>query len=185
MCMGNTDYGIALVHAHMHIFIWKRACVHNYASSLYVCRRRMLSLLASTCACMHKHACLTDDIWIKSCKHDTGTIQPVCMNILRICLHIWLLIHTHTHTHACSLGCSNRTRSGIWSYTYTYVTMPAGEGTVSGPGSSEGWVRVNWDRGGSNSYRFGASSAYDLIIAQPITSVRPCYCDFVVFLIMF
>ncbi|KAK9885691.1 hypothetical protein WA026_012456 [Henosepilachna vigintioctopunctata] len=41
---------------------------------------------------------------------------------------------------------------------------PSGEGTVTGEIHS-GWIDVNWDHGGSNSYRMGAEGKYDLKLA--------------------
>ena len=37
-----------------------------------------------------------------------------------------------------------------------------GPGVVVGPGSSDKWVKVKWDSGASNNYRWGANNAYDL-----------------------
>ncbi|XP_067942720.1 E3 ubiquitin-protein ligase HECTD1-like [Watersipora subatra] len=42
--------------------------------------------------------------------------------------------------------------------------QPAGEGTVVGE-LHNGWVDVNWDNGGSNSYRMGAEGKFDLALA--------------------
>ena len=45
-----------------------------------------------------------------------------------------------------------------------------GPGTVtqgSGESSSEDWVRVKWDHGSSNGYRWGAENCYDLLVIAP------------------
>lgn len=56
-----------------------------------------------------------------------------------------------------------------WSYDMWF----AGEGVVTGPHINEGWWLVTWDAGGSNSYRWGADGAYDLIVlSTPAPTVR-------------
>jgi hypothetical protein len=45
-----------------------------------------------------------------------------------------------------------------------------GPGTVtqgSGESSSEDWVRVKWDHGSQNGYRWGAENCYDLLVIDP------------------
>ncbi len=45
-----------------------------------------------------------------------------------------------------------------------------GPGTVtqgSGESSSDDWVRVRWDHGSSNGYRWGAENCYDLVVIAP------------------
>ena len=51
-------------------------------------------------------------------------------------------------------------------------------GTITGPSSSSGWCRVEWDKGGSNSYRVGENGAYDLCVvsAVPSSSVSSSRC---------
>ena len=42
---------------------------------------------------------------------------------------------------------------------------PPGVGTVTGE-LRNGWIEVNWDHGGANSYRMGAEGKYDLQLAD-------------------
>lgn len=44
--------------------------------------------------------------------------------------------------------------------------MPGGEGRVIGELGEDGWVRVAWDAGGTNSYRMGKEGKYDLKLAR-------------------
>ena len=44
-----------------------------------------------------------------------------------------------------------------------------GQGTVTGPDSTPGWVRVRWQDGSSNTYRDGAEGARDLLVVTPTT----------------
>uniref|UniRef100_A0A1I8GY00 HECT-type E3 ubiquitin transferase n=1 Tax=Macrostomum lignano TaxID=282301 RepID=A0A1I8GY00_9PLAT len=40
-------------------------------------------------------------------------------------------------------------------------------GTIVGELGDDGWIRVNWDSGGTNSYRMGREGKYDLKLAEP------------------
>lgn len=44
--------------------------------------------------------------------------------------------------------------------------MLGGEGRVIGELGEDGWVRVAWDAGGTNSYRMGKEGKYDLKLAR-------------------
>ena len=45
---------------------------------------------------------------------------------------------------------------------------PPGLGRVIGELGEDGWIRVQWENGGStNSYRMGKEGKYDLKLAQP------------------
>ncbi|CAB3375688.1 Hypothetical predicted protein [Cloeon dipterum] len=44
---------------------------------------------------------------------------------------------------------------------------PPGEGQVVGELGDDGWVRVQWDNGATNSYRMGKEGKYDLKLAEP------------------
>ncbi|CAK1599489.1 unnamed protein product [Parnassius mnemosyne] len=44
--------------------------------------------------------------------------------------------------------------------------VPGGEGRVIGELGEDGWVRVAWDSGGTNSYRMGKEGKYDLKLAR-------------------
>lgn len=44
---------------------------------------------------------------------------------------------------------------------------PPGEGQVVGELGEDGWVRVQWDNGATNSYRMGKEGKYDLKLAEP------------------
>ena len=45
---------------------------------------------------------------------------------------------------------------------------PPGIGRVIGELGEDGWIRVQWENGGStNSYRMGKEGKYDLKLAQP------------------
>ncbi|CAG9575570.1 unnamed protein product [Danaus chrysippus] len=44
--------------------------------------------------------------------------------------------------------------------------IPGGEGRVIGELGEDGWVRVAWDAGGTNSYRMGKEGKYDLKLAR-------------------
>ncbi|KAK7864133.1 hypothetical protein R5R35_007650 [Gryllus longicercus] len=46
---------------------------------------------------------------------------------------------------------------------------PPGEGRVIGELGEDGWVRVQWDNGSTNSYRMGKEGKYDLKLAEPPT----------------
>lgn len=46
---------------------------------------------------------------------------------------------------------------------------PPGEGTVIGELGEDGWIRVKWDNGTTNSYRMGKEGKYDLKLAEPPT----------------
>ncbi|KFM56574.1 E3 ubiquitin-protein ligase HERC2, partial [Stegodyphus mimosarum] len=45
---------------------------------------------------------------------------------------------------------------------------PPGEGTVIGALGEDGWIRVQWDTGSTNSYRMGKEGKYDLKLADPL-----------------
>ena len=42
---------------------------------------------------------------------------------------------------------------------------PPGKGTVTGPHSLDGWVKVKWDHGSADSYRIGEEGKFDLKVA--------------------
>ena len=44
---------------------------------------------------------------------------------------------------------------------------PPGEGRVVGELGEDGWVRIQWDTGCTNSYRMGKEGKYDLQLAGP------------------
>jgi len=44
---------------------------------------------------------------------------------------------------------------------------PPGEGRVVDGVGADGWVRVHWDNGCSNSYRMGNEGKYDLKLVEP------------------
>ena len=44
---------------------------------------------------------------------------------------------------------------------------PPGKGTVIAEVGEDGWVRVQWDTGSTNSYRMGKEGKYDLRHADP------------------
>ncbi|CAB0032033.1 unnamed protein product [Trichogramma brassicae] len=44
---------------------------------------------------------------------------------------------------------------------------PPGEGTVINELGEDGWIRVKWDNGSTNSYRMGKEGKYDLKLAEP------------------
>ncbi|XP_053987984.1 E3 ubiquitin-protein ligase HERC2 isoform X2 [Hylaeus volcanicus] len=46
---------------------------------------------------------------------------------------------------------------------------PPGEGRVIGELGDDGWIRVQWDNGSTNSYRMGKEDKYDLKLAEPPT----------------
>lgn len=46
---------------------------------------------------------------------------------------------------------------------------PPGEGRVIGELGEDGWIRVRWDNGATNSYRMGKEGKYDLKLAEPPT----------------
>ncbi len=59
-------------------------------------------------------------------------------------------------------------------HTYNMLMTISGEGVVSSY-DSPGWVRVTWDKGRPNVYRWGAEDKYDLEIvgrALPADEVR-------------
>lgn len=51
---------------------------------------------------------------------------------------------------------------------------PPGEGTVIGELGDDGWIRVKWDNGATNSYRMGKEGKFDLKLAEP---PAPPECD--------
>ena len=44
---------------------------------------------------------------------------------------------------------------------------PPGLGRVIGELGEDGWLRVQWDTGSTNSYRMGKEGKYDLKLADP------------------
>ena len=44
---------------------------------------------------------------------------------------------------------------------------PPSEGRVIGELGEDGWIRVQWDTGSTNSYRMGKEDKYDLKLAGP------------------
>lgn len=44
---------------------------------------------------------------------------------------------------------------------------PPGEGRVIGELGEDGWIRVQWDNGATNSYRMGKEGKFDLKLAEP------------------
>ena len=44
---------------------------------------------------------------------------------------------------------------------------PPGEGRVIGELGDDGWIRVQWDNGATNSYRMGKEGKFDLKLAEP------------------
>ena len=50
---------------------------------------------------------------------------------------------------------------------------PPGEGRVIGDLGDDGWVRVQWDNGTTNSYRMGREGKYDLRLAYPPATPVP------------
>ena len=53
----------------------------------------------------------------------------------------------------------------------TYLVVqdgpPPGLGRVIGDLGEDGWIRVQWDTGSTNSYRMGKERKYDLKLAEP------------------
>ncbi|XP_046386640.1 E3 ubiquitin-protein ligase HERC2 isoform X3 [Ischnura elegans] len=47
--------------------------------------------------------------------------------------------------------------------------VPPGEGRVIGELGEDGWIRVQWDNGSTNSYRMGKEGKFDLCLAHPPT----------------
>jgi len=41
---------------------------------------------------------------------------------------------------------------------------------VIGELGEDGWIRVQWDTGSTNSYRMGKENKYDLRLAEPLSS---------------
>lgn len=54
----------------------------------------------------------------------------------------------------------------MW-YLYLQDGPPPGEGRVIGELGEDGWIRVLWDNGSTNSYRMGKEGKYDLQLADP------------------
>lgn len=52
------------------------------------------------------------------------------------------------------------------SFTYQDGPPPS-EGRVIGELGEDGWIRVQWDTGSTNSYRMGKEGKYDLKLAGP------------------
>lgn len=46
---------------------------------------------------------------------------------------------------------------------------PPGEGRIIGEVGDDGWIRVQWDNGATNSYRMGKEGKFDLKLAEPPT----------------
>lgn len=51
-------------------------------------------------------------------------------------------------------------------YNLSQDGVPGSEGRVIGDIGEDGWVRVAWDSGGTNSYRMGKEGKYDLKLAR-------------------
>ena len=49
---------------------------------------------------------------------------------------------------------------------------PPSEGKVIGELGEDGWIRVQWDNGSTNSYRMGKEGKYDLKLAEPVSPMR-------------
>ena len=45
---------------------------------------------------------------------------------------------------------------------------PPSVGRVIGELGTDGWIRVQWDTGSTNSYRMGKEGKYDLKLAEPL-----------------
>ena len=58
-------------------------------------------------------------------------------------------------------------------YDFTFCTSftqdgpPPSMGRVIGELGEDGWIRVQWDTGSTNSYRMGKEGKYDLKLAEP------------------
>lgn len=50
---------------------------------------------------------------------------------------------------------------------------PPGLGRVIGELGEDGWIRVQWDTGSTNSYRMGKEGKYDLKLAELPVSAQP------------
>lgn len=50
---------------------------------------------------------------------------------------------------------------------------PPGLGRVIGELGEDGWIRVQWDTGSTNSYRMGKEGKYDLKLAEPPAAAQP------------
>ncbi|XP_064294379.1 E3 ubiquitin-protein ligase HERC2 isoform X5 [Phalacrocorax carbo] len=50
---------------------------------------------------------------------------------------------------------------------------PPGLGRVIGELGEDGWIRVQWDTGSTNSYRMGKEGKYDLKLAEPLPATQP------------
>uniref|UniRef100_A0A8C3FTH4 E3 ubiquitin-protein ligase HERC2 n=1 Tax=Chrysemys picta bellii TaxID=8478 RepID=A0A8C3FTH4_CHRPI len=50
---------------------------------------------------------------------------------------------------------------------------PPGLGRVIGELGEDGWIRVQWDTGSTNSYRMGKEGKYDLKLAEPPPAAQP------------
>lgn len=50
---------------------------------------------------------------------------------------------------------------------------PPGLGRVIGELGEDGWIRVQWDTGSTNSYRMGKEGKYDLKLAELPASTQP------------
>ncbi|XP_041055229.1 E3 ubiquitin-protein ligase HERC2 isoform X4 [Carcharodon carcharias] len=50
---------------------------------------------------------------------------------------------------------------------------PPGLGRVIGELGDDGWIRVQWDTGSTNSYRMGKEGKYDLKLAEPPPAAQP------------
>lgn len=48
-----------------------------------------------------------------------------------------------------------------------------GLGRVIGELGEDGWIRVQWDTGSTNSYRMGKEGKYDLKLAEPPPATQP------------
>ncbi|XP_039600637.1 E3 ubiquitin-protein ligase HERC2 isoform X1 [Polypterus senegalus] len=54
---------------------------------------------------------------------------------------------------------------------------PPGLGRVIGELGEDGWIRVQWDTGSTNSYRMGKEGKYDLKLAEPLPAAQPAIED--------
>lgn len=50
---------------------------------------------------------------------------------------------------------------------------PPGLGRVIGELGEDGWIRVQWDTGSTNSYRMGKEGKYDLKLTEPPPASQP------------
>lgn len=60
-----------------------------------------------------------------------------------------------------------------WSVLFCQDGPPPGLGRVIGELGEDGWIRVQWDTGSTNSYRMGKEGKYDLKLAEPPPAAQP------------